>query len=168
MSGDSPAGGRGGASLPWGAVDQGRYQEIIELLRHDGGRITTTRKAVVRALLDQPEHHMTAADITAAVRSQDPDFQESTVYRTLDRLAELGVISQARIGPGPLIYHLGDDGHRHDHLLCSRCGAVIEVPAKLRSAIVRTIDRDYGFAADPDGLTYTGMCATCRGQRQDL
>jgi Fe2+ or Zn2+ uptake regulation protein len=143
-------------------VDDDRFDEIIELLRHDGGRITTTRKAVVRALLTQPEHHMTAADITTAVRSQDPDFQESTVYRTLERLIDLRVITQARIGPGPLIYHLSDDEHRHDHLLCNKCGSVTEVPSKVLGSAVRAVDRDYGFAVDAGGFTLTGLCATCR------
>lgn len=142
-------------------MDQ-RFDEIIELLRQDGGRVTATRKAVVRALLIQPDHHMTAADITTAVRGQDPDFQESTVYRTLERLIDLGVITQARIGPGPLIYHLSDDDHRHDHLLCNRCGSVTEVPSKLLSGVVRTVERDYGFAVDSGGFTLTGLCADCR------
>src|SRR5947209_6149266 len=98
-------------------MDSDRFDHIVALLREDGGRVTPSRKAVLRALLEAPDHHATAADIVTEVRKADPDFQESTVYRTLERLAELGVIHHVHIGHGAVVYHLTDDSHQHHHLL---------------------------------------------------
>lgn len=143
-------------------VDQGRYREIIDLLRTDGGRVTATRKAVVRALLEFDDHHVTAAEITASVRGHDPEFQESTVYRTLERLIEVGAVSQNHMGPGPAVFHLVGTHHEHHHLLCTRCRAVIEVPPTLLAVAARKAARDYGFAVQADHFVLTGLCADCR------
>lgn len=145
-------------------VQRGRFEEITAQLRRNGGRLTATRKAVVRALLDAPDHHLTAADVTAAVRDLDPDFQESTVYRTLDRLVELGIIDHVHIGHGAAIYHLTDDGHRHHHLVCDGCGRVIEVSPSLLDPVARRVEREHGFVIDPAHFALTGACAACRSK----
>jgi Fur family ferric uptake transcriptional regulator len=142
-------------------VDGDRFERILELLREDGGRVTASRKAVLRALLDSDDHHATAADIIAAVRRDDPDFQESTEYRTLDRLTELGALHHVHIGHGAVVYHLTDDAHQHHHLLCNRCQRVFEVSPALLQSTARRIERDTGFVVDPGHFALTGLCAKC-------
>ena len=106
-----------------------RTEEIVERLRRGGGRMTRPRRMVIDALVQGPGHHMTAADIVAAVRADDPEFYESTVYRTLDLLLELGIVERVQLGPGGAVFHLP---HRpHHHLVCERCGDVLEIPADL-------------------------------------
>jgi Fe2+ or Zn2+ uptake regulation protein len=143
-------------------VEGDRYDEIVALLRRGGGRLTATRKAVVRALLEADDHHLTAADVTAAVRGRDPDFQESTVYRTLDRLVELGVIDHVHMGHGAAVYHLTDEDHRHHHLVCERCGRVIEVAPSLLDDVARTAEERHGFKLDAGHFALSGVCSHCR------
>lgn len=126
--------------------------------------MTATRKAVVRALLEANDHHLTAADVTAAVRDLDPEFQESTVYRTLDRLVDLGIVDHVHIGHGAAVYHLTDEGHRHHHLVCNECGRVIEVPPSLLDDIARRVERDYGFVLEAEHFALSGTCAECQAQ----
>lgn len=142
-------------------VDPARYDQIVALLRRDGGRLTAARKAVVRALLEADDHHLTAADVTASVRDLDPDFQESTVYRTLDRLVELGVVDHVHLGHGAAVYHLTDERHRHHHLVCSRCGRVIEASPSLLDAVARTVKREHGFVLEAGHFALGGLCAEC-------
>jgi Fur family transcriptional regulator, ferric uptake regulator len=153
-------------SLPSGPMERDRavgdrLDRIMSLLRQEGGRVTPSRKAVVRALLDAGDHHATAADIVATVREGDPDFQESTVYRTLDRLAELGVVHHVHMGHGAAVYHLTDEAHGHHHLLCNRCERVFEVSPTLLQSTVRRIERDTGFVVDPGHFALTGLCSEC-------
>src|SRR3546814_6984453 len=65
-------------------------ERILSALRDDGGRVTTGRRAVVRALLTADDHHVTAEDIAATVQRDHPDVHLSTVYRTLAALAPRG------------------------------------------------------------------------------
>jgi Fe2+ or Zn2+ uptake regulation protein len=142
-------------------VESERFDRILGLLREDGGRVTPSRKAVLRALLDADDHHATATDIIGVVRRADPDFQESTVYRTLERLTELGVVEHVHIGHGAAVYHLTDEDHQHHHLVCSRCDRVIEVSPKLLESTAKRIERETGFAVDAGHFALTGLCAAC-------
>jgi Fe2+ or Zn2+ uptake regulation protein len=136
--------------------------DILDRLRRDGGRVTASRRAVIDAMLASSSHHMTAADVVDAVRADDPDFHESTVYRTLDRLAELGVIARIQIGPGPAVFHLSVA--QHHHLVCDRCGSVAEAPSDLLDTVAARLRRSHGFVLDPGATPLHGLCASCSGR----
>jgi Fur family transcriptional regulator, ferric uptake regulator len=135
--------------------------DILDRLRRDGGRVTASRRAVIDVMLSSPSHHMTAPDVVDAVRAGHPDFHESTVYRTLERLAELGVIARIQIGPGPAVFHLSVA--QHHHLVCDRCGSVAEAPAGLLDAVATRLRREHGFVLDPGATPLHGLCAACSG-----
>ncbi|MBA3289024.1 MAG: transcriptional repressor, partial [Acidimicrobiia bacterium] len=82
-----------------------RADRIIERLRDGGGRLTSSRRLIVEAMLAGGDHHLTAADIVETMRRADPDFHESTVYRTLERLTELGVVRPVHLNPGATVFH---------------------------------------------------------------
>jgi Fur family ferric uptake transcriptional regulator len=133
--------------------------DILDRIRDEGGRVTMTRRIVVEAMLAGPSHHLTANDVVDAVRARQPAFHRSTVYRTLDRLAELGVVDRMQIGSGPAVYHLS---HRpHHHLVCDRCGAVHEAPAGLLDGVVARVAGETGFVVDPAATPLHGMCSAC-------
>ena len=135
---------------------------ILDQLRREGGRVTASRRAVIDVLLASPSHHMTAADVVDAVRADHPDFHESTVYRTLERLTELGVVDRIQIGPGPAVFHLSTA--QHHHLVCERCGAVTEASADLLDAVATRLRRDHAFVLDPGATSLHGWCVACRSR----
>jgi Fur family ferric uptake transcriptional regulator len=138
----------------------GMTDDILMRIRDDGGRVTAARRLVIEAMVSSSSHHLTAHDVVDAVRRRfDPDFHPSTVYRTLDRLAELGVVDRIQIGAGPAVYHLAHPPHHH--LVCDGCGAVQEAPADLLDAVTARLAGDSGFALHPGGTTLHGLCATC-------
>jgi len=135
---------------------------ILERLRADGGRVTTGRRAIVRALLTGPDHHVTADDVARVVQAEHPDVHLSTIYRTLDALEHLGVVDRVNLGPGGAIYHLTD--HAHHHLVCESCGTVIEVRDELFTDLARRLDEQHGFAMPARHLAIVGRCKTCRDE----
>jgi Fur family ferric uptake transcriptional regulator len=139
-----------------------REAAILEALRTEGGRVTTGRRAIVRALLTGPDHHVTADDVATAVQADHPDVHRSTVYRTLEVLEQLGVVTRIDLGAPSAVYHLAD--HAHHHLVCEGCGSVTEVPTALLARLARTLDERYGFAM-AGHVAVDGRCATCRGDR---
>lgn len=137
--------------------DHDRSKEIIQRLRDDGGRVTHPRRLVVEALVRGPGHHLTAADIVAVLRADDPDFYESTVYRTLERLVELGIVERMQIGRGAAVFHLA---HRpHHHLVCETCGEVLEIAAESLDGLAQELHAEHGVVLRPS--TLVGHCARC-------
>lgn len=124
--------------------------------------MTASRRLIVETML-AGAHHLTAADIVESVRRADPYFHESTVYRTLERLTELGVVQPVQLAPGAAVFHLVEPaGHHHHHLVCEECGAVIEADAGLLDELADEIDGRYGFSLRTDAATLHGRCAACQ------
>jgi Fur family ferric uptake transcriptional regulator len=140
-------------------VSDDRLEAVLTLLRSRGGRVTASRRAVLAALLAS-DGHVTAEELTKVVHRRHPDVHESTVYRTLDMLAELEVVDHVHLGHGAAVYHLADD--RHQHLLCRACGAVVEVPDELFSGLRRRVEREYGFELRLRHFALVGTCRRCR------
>ena len=136
-----------------------RLDAILDQLRSGGGRITTARRAVVSALL-QAHGHVNAEDLAAKVQADHPDVHQSTIYRILDDLERLGVVDHAHLGHGPAVYHLTDQ--EHHHLVCERCGAVVEVPDQTLAPLSRRLKDEYGFSIRPRHFAMAGLCRSCR------
>lgn len=141
--------------------------EILSLLRASGDRVTASRRAVVEALV-AGGHHVTADEIVARVAARDeaeggdPDAHRATVYRTLDRLEELGVVSHVHLGHGPSTFHLDHvDRGRHHHAVCSSCGEVVEVPIDALAGLAATLRSAHGFELAPQHFALSGRCASC-------
>lgn len=147
-----------GPAVGYGAMAKSRLDRILTLLRARGGRVTAPRRAIVAALLDAPEH-VTAEKLAATVRAQHPDIHNSTVYRCLDTLADLGVVTHVHLGHGPAVYHLADEVHHH--LVCDACGDVVVVPARMLGSFQRQIRQTYGFRLDATHFALAGRCAAC-------
>jgi len=131
---------------------------ILALLRARGGRVTTSRRAILEAFLGIGGH-VTAEALTARVQSAQPDVHESTVYRFLDELERLGVVDHVHLGHGAAVYHLASDAHHH--LVCDGCGTVVEVPEALFAELRNRLQTDFGFALQPRHFAVTGRCRAC-------
>ena len=138
--------------------DEERADRIFRALRAAGGRITPARRALVTALLDS-SGHVTADDLAAVVQRSHPDVHQSTIYRTLAALEELGVVDHVHLGHGRAVYHLADDPHQH--LVCEVCGHVIEVPDDAFADLAVRLQREHSFTLRPNHFAVLGRCAAC-------
>jgi Fur family ferric uptake transcriptional regulator len=147
--------------------------EILVLLKAHGDRVTAARRAVVDALV-AGDHHVTAEQIVARVAERDAerdtdtggararrdaDAHRATVYRTLDRLEELGVITHVHLGHGPSTFHLED--RPHHHAVCSSCGAVVEVPVDALVDVADQLRAEHGFQLHTQHFALSGRCRAC-------
>ena len=133
-------------------------EPILGLLRAQGGRVTTSRRAILETFLGMGGH-VTAESLTTGVQAVQPDVHESTVYRFLDDLERLGVVDHVHLGHGPAVYHLSSDPHHH--LVCEACGMVVEVPETIFTGLRTRLQVDFGFALQPRHFAVTGRCRTC-------
>ena len=139
-------------------LDEARLERVLADLRAHGSRVTTARRAVLRSLLEHREH-TTAEQLAEQVRARHPDVHLSTVYRTLDALQHLGVVTHVHLGHGRATYHLADD--LHHHAVCDRCGAVVELPLSMFEDVATRLEAEHGFVAEPHHFAVVGKCAAC-------
>jgi Fur family ferric uptake transcriptional regulator len=136
-------------------------ERALAEIRAGGGRITPARRAVLTTILDTGRHHFTAAEILAAVERTEPRPDRATVYRTLDLLVELGVLTALQLDGEATVYHRTD--HRHGHLLCTRCGGIVEIPERTLRTLADTVEARTGFVVDADRVAISGSCGPCTG-----
>lgn len=127
-------------------------------LKEHGFRITPQRQLVLEAV----EHlrHGTPEEILIEVQRTATGVNLSTVYRTLEVLEDVGLVTHAHIGHGPPTYHAVDE-HVHIHLVCDRCASVLSVPALTAEDFVDRLEADYGFRTDISHVSVHGLCQSC-------
>jgi len=128
-------------------------------LQERGYRLTAARRAILAGLATAGGH-LTADELAAVVHQIAPRVGRMTVYRTLDLLGELGLLRPVYQGTGAAHYVLLLDGHHH-HLVCARCGRVIEFDECALAELAETVGRRYGFAVEGHLLEFYGRCSQC-------
>jgi len=130
-----------------------------DTLRASGYRVTPQRQLVLEAVTRL--EHATPEEIFAEVRNTARGVNVSTIYRTLELLEDLGLVTHTHLGHGAPSYHPAAEA-QHVHLVCRQCEQVTQVdPAAVRP-LVSALETDYGFETDVGHLTVFGRCASCR------
>jgi Fur family ferric uptake transcriptional regulator len=137
-----------------------RWADVPGRLRARGLRWTPQRRVVLEVLAGV-DGHVTGADLVDGCRAIDPATTPSTVYRTLDVLEELGIVSHSHGREGRQEFHVNPAAD-HGHLVCSSCGRSWELAAAEVRPLADGLRHSRGFAVDVDHLTVEGRCATCR------
>ncbi|MEU3597505.1 transcriptional repressor [Streptomyces sp. NPDC006798] len=132
-------------------------------LRKRGYRLTPQRQLVLEAV-DTLEH-ATPDDILCEVRRTASGVNISTVYRTLELLEELGLVSHAHLGHGAPTYHLADR-HHHLHLVCRDCTEVIEADVDIAADFTAKLRREFGFDTDMKHFAIFGRCGSCTAAKE--
>ncbi len=133
--------------------------EIASKLSEQGYRLTPQRMMILSAI-ESSDDHISAEEIYAQVAAKYPQVNISTVYRTLELLKHLGLVTETDLGEGRVRYHPADKGHHH-HLVCTECGAVIDLDESVLSPVKDVLLREYGFIADLRHLAIFGRCTKC-------
>ncbi|MDY6907499.1 MAG: Fur family transcriptional regulator [Chloroflexota bacterium] len=129
-------------------------------MRERGHRLTPQRIMVLQAIEDSDDH-ISAEEIYAQAHARYPYINISTVYRTLELLKELGLVSETDLGGGRLRYHPVGKA-RHHHLVCQKCGKVQDVDFSVFQHLQRQLMASYGFDADFNHMAVFGICKDCR------
>jgi Fur family ferric uptake transcriptional regulator len=132
-------------------------RSLADRLRRVGQRITPQRLVILGAL--RPGEHLAADEVFVRVEPLLPGVNRSTVYRTLELFRDLGLVSMTDLGGGARQFELIDD--LHHHLICHRCGALLELDDDLVDPLRDGIRARYGFAPAIDHLAIFGFCSVC-------
>ena len=135
-------------------------RDISSKLSERGYRLTPQRMMILSAI-ENSHDHISADEIYARVRAKYPHINISTVYRTLELLNELRLVTETDFGEGRVRYHPADKG-RHHHLVCQECGAIIDLGESVLSSLKSALLQEYKFDADLKHLAIFGRCGNCR------
>jgi Fur family transcriptional regulator, ferric uptake regulator len=139
-----------------------RWSEVPARLRARGLRWTPQRR-VLLDVLAEVDGHITGAELVAGCRAVDSSTTPSTVYRTLDVLEELGIVSHSHGPGGRQEFHVGPAAD-HAHLVCGSCGARRELARHEVQPLADDVLLRHGFEVDIEHLTIEGRCAECRAR----
>jgi Fur family ferric uptake transcriptional regulator len=136
------------------------HHKVVEALQQIGYRLTPQRMMILEAIGDS-EGHISAEEIHERVRAVYPYLDISTVYRTLDLLKTLHLVSETDMGRGHAQYELLSKGLHH-HLICTECGKILDVDNSFLDPLRRAIEAEYDFHAEIEHLAVFGMCSDCK------
>jgi Fur family ferric uptake transcriptional regulator len=135
-------------------------QDALRTLKRKGLRMTPQRQAIVSEVM-RSEGHISATAIAAKVRARMPGVTPSTIYRTLDVLEEVGIISHSHLERGAEYHHASKAGHVH--LTCAQCGAEDDLSLEEAESLERLVMKHRGFRPDLTHFAISGVCKSCQG-----
>src|SRR5260221_81882 len=129
-------------------------------LRASGYRVTPQRQLVLEAVTKL--NHASPEEICTEVQQTARGVNVSTIYRTLELLEQLGLVTHTHLGHGAPSYHIAA-GAQHVHLVCRGCGRVTELAPEAARPLVTALDEQHGFEPDVGHLTVSAPCGDCGG-----
>jgi Fur family ferric uptake transcriptional regulator len=132
--------------------------DLATLLRERGLRLTPQRQQVLEAL--RRLGHATPEQLFAAVAAQVPGVNITTIYRALELLEELNLVTHVHLSHGAPTYHFaGDD--LHVHMVCRACENVMELDTAELQPLAARLQEQYGFGLDISHVALFGLCRGC-------
>jgi Fur family ferric uptake transcriptional regulator len=138
-------------------------REFEGFIRKKGLKLTSQRRRILKRVF-ATDRHFTADEIHEAFRRGRTDVSRATVYRTLSLLVEGGFIDMLELGGDTKRYEHILDREHHDHLLCTRCGAVVEFQEPRIEELQDEVAKRQGFKITSHSLRLFGTCRKCTSQ----
>ena len=139
-----------------------RKASATEALHTSGYRLTMQRQ-LVWDTLRQSKKHLSAEGILGQIHRHSPRLNLATIYRSLEVLAELGLIKETRIGDRGY-YELAEEGTDHYHLVCDQCGTTLHIEGDHMVPILHHITEEHDFVVSTADLVVHGRCARCQAK----
>jgi Fur family transcriptional regulator, ferric uptake regulator len=152
-------------ALPAVQVSQSPEDKYREYLasRPRPQRYTDQQRDMVRYIFAQ-HNHFDADQLVDDMKRAGFRVSRSTIYRTLEKLVDAGLLRSLEVGPRTYYEH--DYGYpQHEHLYCEKCKKMIEFQNPAIEAVIRDVSRQHGFQSAGHTFIIRGVCAECNRAR---
>jgi Fe2+ or Zn2+ uptake regulation protein len=139
-----------------------RVDHWVRVLQDNGCRITAPRRAILQVIAGSARA-LQPAEVYELSRVKQPGIGLVTVYRTLERLEELGLIQRVHRDDGCHMLMPAADGHEH-YLVCTRCGRTIMFEGDDLNALFSRVETRTGYQVSDHWLQLFGTCPQCRAE----
>ena len=144
---------------------------LVRILDEKGYKTTTQRSMVYDILTDNKNQHLSTEEVYALVKNKNPKMGIATIYRTLQLFEEIGLVYKHNFDDGCSRYEIlspnSNEVHQHHHLLCKKCGKIIEVKEDLMNSLEEIIEKQYNFEILNHVVKFTGICSECRDKENE-
>ncbi len=132
-----------------------------EFIAHKGLKSTRQRDIILESFLSSARH-ISIEELYLKLRAKHPSIGYATVYRTLKLFAESGIAREIQFGDGQTRYEHATEGEHHDHLVCTRCGTIIEFENETIEQLQQEVAVSHGFQIENHKLELYGVCVKCQ------
>jgi Fur family ferric uptake transcriptional regulator len=122
---------------------------------------STRQRAAVSAMLDVLSEFRSAQEIHEELRRVGEGIGLTTVYRTLQTLADGGEVDVLRTGTGEAVYRRCATADHHHHLVCRRCGHTVEIDGPAVETWAQRVAEKHGFVELSHTAEIFGLCKDC-------
>ena len=127
----------------------------ISQLKDNGLKVTGPRLKILDLFETHAEEHLSAEDVYRIL------LDEGIEIRVLTQFEQAGILLRHHFETGKAVYELNKGGH-HDHIVCVKCGSVIEFHSEEIEALQDKIAEENGFRIVDHALYMYGVCAECQ------
>jgi len=142
----------------------GRFAIFKEHLRRHGLKSTAQRDDIARVFFAS-HRHISVEELYNAVKRVNPRIGYATVYRTMKLLTDCGLAAERHFRDGEARYESQAEGGHHDHLICERCGKIVEFEEQRIEALQAEVARRLGFRFTGHKMELYGICRACQRTR---
>lgn len=137
----------------------------LDKLTAQGYKVTPQRRIILQTLADS-SRPLSAEETAGQIRKIEAGISVATVYRNINLLVAIGVVSKLDLHDGPARYEL-NQGHNH-HLVCLNCGSAIKIDFCPMQEDLKGLIAESGFEVDNHHFEITGYCRDCQIRRRQL
>ena len=135
-------------------------QMFTRYLKTQGLRLTRQRETIVQTFLKSPGH-VDLDDLYVKVLRADKRIGQSTLYRTMKLLVSGGLAHAHHFSDAPTRYEVAVEGQHHDHLICTRCGKILEFENPAIEKLQDEVAESFGFRIHTHRMELYGTCREC-------
>lgn len=137
------------------------FEIFRQFIRSRGLRSTLQREQILDIFLST-ERHISAEELYVLVKKHDARIGCTTVYRTMRLFAECGLCGRIDFGDGVARYEHRYNHEHHDHLVCTRCGRLVEVVDPEIERLQGRLFASHGFYPERHRMELYGVCRRCK------
>ncbi|OHD67780.1 MAG: transcriptional repressor [Spirochaetes bacterium RBG_16_49_21] len=129
-------------------------------IRKNNLKSSSQRGIILEAFLSS-NRHITADELRDIIKIENPNIGIATIYRTMKLLCECGLCRELILEDGKTRFEAVYDHEHHDHLICTKCGAFVEILSPEIEKLQKKIARKNGFILKSHRLNLYGICKAC-------
>jgi Fur family ferric uptake transcriptional regulator len=148
-----------GGALP---VSEESKDAVLNRYMAQHGLKSTRQRSLIIDTFFSVGGHLSVEELWSKVREQDTKVSVATVYRTMKLLNDCGLAHARNFGDGQTRYEAAAGREHHDHLICTRCGRIVEFENDRIEAMQDAVAKKHGFIVTSHKMELYGLCKDCQ------
>jgi Fur family transcriptional regulator, ferric uptake regulator len=138
-----------------------RLSRFRQWIKEQGLKATAQREDIAQVFFTT-NRHISVEELYSEVRRVNPRVGYATVYRTVKLLKECGLAAERHFADGQARFENLEAERHHDHIICERCGRIVEFVHPQMEQLQEKVAQRFGFVATMHKMEIYGICQECR------